>query len=143
MVNNKTAVHFGEIFQQGLHLTHIGIGMKENIRNPQLVNTAQTIGRSIREQEPVGLLGVEGLETNYDLIKQGFINGLNNYTEQMDMQTAGQYVEATVSRLKYGETKAEGEKFLQENKLREGVQETASGLQYEVLVQGKGSEADR
>ncbi|MBR6065994.1 MAG: FKBP-type peptidyl-prolyl cis-trans isomerase [Paludibacteraceae bacterium] len=98
----------------------------------------KNVGKAIREQEPVGLLGIAGIETDFDMIKQGFINGLYNYTEQMDMQTAGQYVEATVSRLKYGETKAEGEKFLQENKLREGVQETASGLQYEVLVQGKG-----
>ena len=119
-------------------IDNVIIGMKENIRNPQLVNTAQTIGRSIREQEPVGLLGVEGLETNYDLIKQGFINGLNNYTEQMDMQSAGQYVEGVIAEKKYGTAKAEGEKFLQENALRDEVKVTESGLQYEVLVEGKG-----
>ena len=34
--------------------------------------------------------------------------------------------------------KAAGEKFLQENALREEVKVTESGLQYEVLVQGKG-----
>lgn len=113
-------------------------GLKTDVRNPQIVAMGKNVGKAIREQEPVGLLGIAGIETDFDMIKQGFINGLYNYTEQMDMQTAGQYVEATVSRLKYGETKAEGEKFLQENKLREGVQETASGLQYEVLVQGKG-----
>ncbi|MBQ4018492.1 MAG: FKBP-type peptidyl-prolyl cis-trans isomerase, partial [Paludibacteraceae bacterium] len=45
---------------------------------------------------------------------------------------------ATISRLKFGETKADGEKFLQENALREEVKVTDSGLQYEVLVQGKG-----
>ena len=119
-------------------IDNVIIGMKENIRNPQLVNTAQTIGRSIREQEPVGLLGVEGLETNYDLIKQGFINGLNNYTEQMDMQSASQYVEGVIAEKKYGAAKAEGEKFLQENALRDEVKVTESGLQYEVLVEGKG-----
>lgn len=119
-------------------IDNVIIGMKENISNPQLVNTAQTIGRSIREQEPVGLLGVEGLETNYDLIKQGFINGLNNYTEQMDMQSAGQYVEGVIAEKKYGAAKAEGEKFLQENALRDEVKVTESGLQYEVLVEGKG-----
>ena len=119
-------------------IDNVIIGMKENIRNPQLVNTAQTIGRSIREQEPVGLLGIEGLETNYDLIKQGFINGLNNYTEQMDMQSAGQYVEGVIAEKKYGAAKAEGEKFLQENALRDEVKVTESGLQYEVLVEGKG-----
>lgn len=119
-------------------IENVIIGMKENIRNPQLVNTAQTIGRSIREQEPVGLLGIEGLETNYDLIKQGFINGLNNYTEQMDMQSASQYVEGVIAEKKYGAAKAEGEKFLQENALRDEVKVTESGLQYKVLVEGKG-----
>lgn len=113
-------------------------GLKEKVRNPQVVAMGKSVGQAIREQEPVGLLGISGLETNYDLIKQGFINGLYNYTEQLDMQAAGSYVESVVSRLKYGETKEAGEKFLQENALRDGVKITESGLQYEVLEQGKG-----
>ena len=54
------------------------------------------------------------------------------------MQTAGAYVEGVVSRLKYGQTKEDGEKFLAENKLRDGVKTTESGLQYEVIKLGKG-----
>ena len=119
-------------------IDNVNIGIKQNVRNPQTVQIAKNIGKTIREQEPVGLLGIAGLETNYDMIKQGFINGLYNYTEQMDMQAANQYVEAVVSNKKYGETKAAGEKFLQENALREEVKVTESGLQYDVLVQGKG-----
>jgi FKBP-type peptidyl-prolyl cis-trans isomerase len=61
-----------------------------------------------------------------------------NYTEQFDMQTAGAYVEEVVSRLKYGTVKEDGEKFLAENALRKEVKVTESGLQYEVLKQGKG-----
>ena len=38
----------------------------------------------------------------------------------------------------YGPMKAEGEKFLEENKSKEGVKVTASGLQYIVLKEGKG-----
>ena len=114
-------------------IENINKGLKEDVRNPQVVAMGKNVGKAIREQEPVGLLGIQGLETNYDLIKQGFINGLYNYTEQFDMQSAGAYVEAAISRLKYGETKADGEKFLQENAKREGVKTTASGLQYEVL----------
>ena len=116
----------------------INAGLKQNVRNPQVQAMGKNVGKAIREQEPVGLLGIAGLETNYDLIKQGFINGLYDFTEQLDMQTAGQYVEAVISRMKYGETKEEGEQFLQENALRDGVQVTESGLQYEVLRQGKG-----
>lgn len=119
-------------------IDNINHGLKSNVRNPQLVTMGKNVGKAIREQEPVGLLGIAGLETNFDLIKQGFINGLYNYSEQMDLQTAGQYVDAVIGRLKYGETKAEGEKFLQENALRDGVKVTESGLQYEVLTEGKG-----
>ena len=100
---------------------------------------AQNIGKAIREQESVGLLNVAGLETNFELIKQGFINGLYNFTEEWDMQAAGKYVDEVIARIKYGEAKAEGEKFLQENALREEVKTTESGLRYEVLVAGKGA----
>jgi FKBP-type peptidyl-prolyl cis-trans isomerase FklB len=119
-------------------IASVNKGLKMKVRNPQVVAMAKNIGKANREQEPVGLLGIEGLETNYDLVKQGFINGLYNYTEQMDMRAAGEYVDGVINRMKYGEAKEAGEKFLAENKLREGVQETASGLQYEVLVAGKG-----
>ncbi len=120
-------------------IDNVNEGLKMNVRNPQLVQMAKSVGTAIREQEAVGLLGIEGLETNYDLIKQGFINGLYNYTEEMDLQEANQYVEQVINGRKYGETKAEGEKFLQENALRDGVKVTESGLQYEVLREGKGA----
>ena len=132
LANDSTGEDF-DVF-----VDNVNKALKSNVRNPQVVSIAKNIGKAIREQEPVGLLGISGLETNYDLIKQGFINGLYNYTEQFDMQSANAYVEEVINALKYGETKAEGEKFLQENALREGVKTTESGLQYEVLVQGKG-----
>ena len=37
-----------------------------------------------------------------------------------------------------GKNKAEGEKFLAENKSKPGVKTTASGLQYQVITEGKG-----
>ena len=39
----------------------------------------------------------------------------------------------------YADNKAAGEKFLEENKTKEGVQTTASGLQYKVIKEGKGA----
>ena len=39
----------------------------------------------------------------------------------------------------YGDNKAAGEKYLAENKKKEGVKTTASGLQYKVLVEGQGA----
>ncbi len=120
-------------------IDNVNKGMKKEVRNPQMVSMAKNVGKAIREQEPVGLLGIEGLETNFDLLKQGFINGLYNYTEQMDFQTASVYVETVINDKKFGATKAEGEAFLAENALREEVKVTESGLQYEVLVEGKGA----
>lgn len=39
----------------------------------------------------------------------------------------------------FGDNKAAGEKYLAENKKKEGVKETKSGLQYKVLVEGTGA----
>ena len=133
LLSNDTT---GEGIQE--FINGINKAMHDKVRNPQVVAMAKNIGKAIREQEPVGLLGIEGLETDYDMIKQGFINGLYNYTEQMDMQYAGVYVNEVVSKMRYGTVKADGEKFLQENALREQVKVTESGLQYEVLKEGKG-----
>ena len=127
----------GEAIEQ--FIDNVNKGMKQSVRNPQIVSMGKSIGKAIREQEPVGLLGIAGLETNYDLLKQGFINGLYNYTEQFDFQTANVFVEKAINNRKYGEAKAAGEQFLEENALREEVKVTESGLQYEVLVAGKGS----
>ncbi len=46
-------------------------------------------------------------------------------------------VKANLSRMNEGNRKT-GEKFLAENKTKEGVKTTASGLQYKVLTQGTG-----
>ncbi len=40
----------------------------------------------------------------------------------------------------YGNVKEDGEKFIEENKSKEGVQVTASGLQYTVLSEGSGKQ---
>ncbi len=116
----------------------INRGLKSKVKNPQLVAMGEQIGASIKEQEPVGLLGEAGLETKFDLILQGFVNGLYGYTEQMDLNEANKYVQSTMDALKYGDTKAEGEAFLLANGARPEVTTTESGLQYEVLKVGKG-----
>ena len=119
-------------------IAYINKGLKSNITNPQIVNMGEQIGKSIKEQEAVGLIGEPSLATDFALIKQGFINGLLGGTEQWNSDDAGEYIQTTMASIKYGNTKEEGEKFLAENALREGVITTPSGLQYEVLKMGKG-----
>jgi FKBP-type peptidyl-prolyl cis-trans isomerase FklB len=43
-----------------------------------------------------------------------------------------------MNNIKYGSVKEDGEKFLAENALKEGVKVTESGLQYEVLKMARG-----
>lgn len=119
-------------------ISYINKGLASKVKNPQLVNMGEQIGKSIKDQEEKGLIGEPSLATDFALIKQGFINGLLNYEEQMTSEDAGEYIQNTMNIIKYGNTKEEGEQFLAENALREGVITTESGLQYEVIKMGKG-----
>ncbi len=119
-------------------IAYINKGLSSNVNNPQIVNMGEQIGKSIKAQEEQGLIGEPSLATDFALIKQGFINGLLGYEEQMNGEEAGEYIQNTMNTIKYGDTKEEGEQFLAENALREGVITTTSGLQYEVLKMGKG-----
>ena len=76
---------------------------------------------------------------------QGVEDSLNNQSpalEKQDMENIHRQIqrEAFLKKQKQeGEKhKIEGQKFLEENKNKEGVKATASGLQYEVLKEGKG-----
>ena len=117
---------------------NINKGLASNVKNPQLNHMGEQIGKSIKDQEAQGLIGEPSLATDFELIKQGFVNGLLGYEEQMTGEVAGEYIQSTMNTIKYGNTKEDGEKFLAENALREGVITTASGLQYEVIKMGKG-----
>lgn len=119
-------------------IKYVNIGLKSDVLNPQLVNMGEQIGKNIKDQEALGLLGESKLVTDFELIKQGFINGMYGFTKDMTGEQAGQYIQNTLSSLKYGNVKEQGEQFLAENKLKECVIETESGLQYEVITMGKG-----
>ena len=118
-------------------IANINKGMKTNVKNPQIVNMGEQIGKNIKEQEPQGLIGEPSLVTDFALIKQGFINGLLGDT-LMTANEAGEYIQNTMNTIKYGDVKSKGEQFLAENALKEGVTTTESGLQYEVIKMGKG-----
>jgi FKBP-type peptidyl-prolyl cis-trans isomerase FklB len=95
-------------------------------------------------------------EVDYNLVIQGIQNGkdssnvlidenvaskvLRSYFQkkQMEaMQTRREEAEKKAEET-YGDVKKAGEEFLKENKTKEGVKTTASGLQYKVLKEGDG-----
>ncbi len=78
------------------------------------------------------------------MFAKGMIDA-ENEKNTLDEQSAQGYVmtymqkrQADQMKKAYGKNIDEGEKFLAENKKREGVQETSSGLQYEVITMGTG-----
>lgn len=74
---------------------------------------------------------------NVKHIVSGLIAGLKN-TESMTAEEAGNAFNEKLANRLYGENKKAGEQYLAENKKKEGVKTTASGLQYKVLVEGTG-----
>ena len=112
--------------------------LKDKCKNPQLVQMGENIGKTIKEQSEEGLIGIPELSTNFELIKQGFINGMKEYGD-WDMAAVNGYIQMTIDNIRFGKAKEENEAFLAENKLKEGVITTESGLQYEVLKEGKGA----
>ena len=80
-----------------------------------------------------------------DNFMAGFIAGTLDKGGVMTMEAAQEYtrtametIKAKAMEEKYADNKAAGEKFLAENKTKEGVKTTESGLQYKVITEGKG-----
>lgn len=76
----------------------------------------------------------------------GFVAGVINKGGLMNKEDARAYTQTAMDAIKekataekYADNKAAGEKFLTENKGKEGVVTTPSGLQYKVLTKGTGA----
>jgi len=85
------------------------------------------------------------LGINREIMTQGFLDAIAKKTELMDLVKAQAYANEKSKQLKervleanYGENRIAGEQFLAENKTKEGVITTESGLQYKVITEGKG-----
>lgn len=95
-------------------------------------------------------------EMDTELFMQGFLNAIDStnvliepekcqtilstyFRKKQEKERAKQQEEAIAkAENKFTDNKLAGEKFLEENKTKKGVQTTASGLQYIVEKQGKG-----
>lgn len=83
--------------------------------------------------------GIKAL--NFPMLNKAIDQTINNQPTVFDMSVANQCI-ASVAEKKGRQIaiseKENGRLFLEKNKVRAGVTETASGLQYEVLVKGTG-----
>lgn len=133
MTNDSTGANAKQL------IDNINEGLKSGVEYPMLVNIGEQVGAAIREQESQGLLGESTLETNFELIVQGFVNGLKGDETMMKPADADEYIQSTLNNIRYGEQKQKNEQFLKDNAEKEGVVVTESGLQYEVIKMGNGA----
>ncbi|MBQ9674573.1 MAG: FKBP-type peptidyl-prolyl cis-trans isomerase [Bacteroidaceae bacterium] len=85
------------------------------------------------------------LTIDRDIMVKGFLDAIAKRTELMDLVKAQAYSNEKMNEIKnrvletnFGENRKAGEQFLAENKNKEGVVTTASGLQYKVITMGNG-----
>lgn len=91
----------------------------------------------------------QGFEIDPDIFSQSFTDAFNGKEPKMsvgEMQQVVQQFQTSMQEKKHAESQAvasvnieKGKAFLEENKKKDGVVETASGLQYRVIKEGTGN----
>ena len=109
------------------------------------VQIGQQVGGDMFDNISLQLFGNDSTQTlSKDNFLAGFIAAVKNGAvvsvedARFYVETHTEAIKAKALEAKYGENKAAGEKFLAENKTKEGVITTESGLQYKVIKEGKG-----
>ncbi len=85
--------------------------------------------------------GIPGGKYNIDLLIKGFATAMKGDSTILTKEFATEYFKNYITKAQTAdanEKKAAGEKFLAENKLKDSIQTTNSGLQYKVLVAKEG-----
>jgi len=80
-------------------------------------------------------------KADVDLVLAGFCDGMQGAKPLMTFaqaSTCQERYQSAITADKFVDNKTAGEQFLSDNKNKDGVQTTASGLQYKVLTQGNG-----
>ncbi|MBQ9885160.1 MAG: FKBP-type peptidyl-prolyl cis-trans isomerase, partial [Bacteroidaceae bacterium] len=159
--------NFGLARTQGLsdYLLSLGVdstqkknfieGFLKGAQNLSMADLAHAAGIQVGQQ--VAKSWVDGLNqqlfsadstqtVNVNDLIAGFVAGYMGNPTDEQLTLASNIVDMKMKALQeinneklYGANREAGEKFLAENKTKEGVQTTASGLQYKVIKEGKGA----
>ena len=128
-------------------------GVEEGINKATKKDRAYTAGVQIGQQLSADMFeGMNsqlfGNDSTQSLSKANFMAGfiaaiknsaiVSQEEAQEYAKTHTEAIKAKAMEAQYGENKAAGEKFLAENKTKEGVVTTESGLQYKIIKAGKG-----
>ena len=118
---------------------------KQNVNLKLAVDSASyAIGVNTGAGYKENLKTLPGGKANVDALIAGFITALKGDSAALKMtpEAAQAYLQTYFTEAQARDTnkvKDEGEKFLAENKTKSGVLTTESGLQYQVLTEGKGA----
>ena len=139
-IDSTTWADFVKGIEDGIHKAS-----KEGKAYIAGVQIGQQVSSDMYDGANKSIFGNEATETlNKDNFLAGFIAAIKNgaiVTPEDAQKYAREHTEAIKAKAleaQYGENKAAGEKFLAENKTKEGVVTTESGLQYKVIKAGKG-----
>lgn len=105
-------------------------------------SASYAIGVSTGAGYKENLKTLPGGEANVDALIAGFVQAIKGDSTKMTPQAAQAYLQTyfvEASAKEAQKTKEEGEKFLAENKTKDGVFTTESGLQYKVEKEGTGA----
>lgn len=99
------------------------------------------LGMNVGADFAKNIKGIPGGKSNIDLLVKGFSAVMKGDSTLMSQEVASEFFKNYITEAQTKEVEAkrgDGEKFLTANKSKEGVNVTASGLQYEVLVPADG-----
>lgn len=113
-----------------------------NILTNDVDSMSYALGVNVGTSFGNDLKNIPGGKSNIDLVIKGFTEAMKGDTTLLDSETAQTYFRDYLTKAQEIENtakRADGEKFLADNKMRAGVAVTPSGLQYEVLTPGTGA----
>ena len=125
------------IVAMGASFTSCGDSHKSASLKTSIDSASYAIGISTGAGYKENLKTLPGGEANVDDLIAGFIQAIKGDPQQAQQYLQTYFVEAQAREAK--KTKEEGDKFLAENKTKEGVITTESGLQYKVEKEGTGA----
>ncbi len=99
------------------------------------------LGLNVGADFAKNIKGIPGGKSNIELLIKGFTTAMKGDSALMTPEFANEFFRnfiETAQTKDLEEKKASGDKFLAENKTKEGVQTTQSGLQYQILVPADG-----
>lgn len=144
--------------QQGIDSTQMSTFLKGFNEGAQKISKEDVaymaglqIGQMVSKQWVEGfnqqIFGEDSTQTlSRENMLAGFVAGVVGKGGAMEMAQAQDYMRTKMEIIrekaiekKYADNKAAGEKFLAENKTKEGVVTTESGLQYKIITKGTGA----